>query len=182
MSEKPAPKKKKESRTPTVSKPLKPKKEKSGRGPGRPPGTPNRKTLLAKERLLELGCDPEEFLALVMTGKEPSLAPNPVLVFLREIHNDLPKGDGPPRDVWDKIMEICERELGYGEATLDQRIKIAIDLMGYCRPKLKSVEFQGKLETPDLASLAAGARELLAAKLDQGVKTIEVASEELERG
>ncbi len=88
---------------------------KEARTSGRKKGTPNKRTLEIAKRLEKLGCDPLEFLARVVLGKEKA---------------DLAWTDKATGKI--EIVEVGPN--------LDQKIQAAKELAQYIAPKRKAIE------------------------------------------
>lgn len=135
-------------------------------GAGRQKGTKNKKTVEFAEKMAKLKCDPQEYLAKVMLGKEKSLGEHPFMNVLKVFERSFPIGKkAPTPDQWKELMKHARRHLKYDVATLEQRITIARELLPYLSPKLKAMDIATSLNINDLGNLAAGAREILAAKM-----------------
>ena len=150
---------------------------------GRKKGTLNKSTLEFKERLKALNCDPQEFLAKVLTGEERSLGAHPFYDVIMNLDKALGEvARYPSKEQWKKLIEQAEALLKYTEAGLELRCRIATDLLPYIMPKLKQVELSGTVNNPDNDALVLGAKAILAAKLGAlpSRRTIELEAETVE--
>jgi hypothetical protein len=119
-----------------LSKPYAPGEGKPGRGIAN-------KTMEFVDRMDELGCAPEEFLARVIIGQEPPAA-NPFLDLLElwlERNRDKPLTEARIA----QLMERARKYLSYEPASIDIRVNAARDLMQYKYPKRKAVEHTGNI-------------------------------------
>ncbi len=123
-------------------------KEEKSKG-GRPYGSLGKSNLQVKERLQELDCDPVEFLAHVMAGKECK-EPHPFLSILEQFINNI---NTIPDQIADKTEKerfifLCARlykdglRLLYeGYVPIELRTKVGMELINYIHAKRKTIEF-----------------------------------------
>lgn len=119
------------------------------KGDPKPPGSGMQKRAIPKrtmefvERMDELHCHPEEFLARVIIGQEPP-ASNPFYEVLKlwcENNRDKPLTG----ERIDKLLGRAAKYLKYEPAPIDIRVNAARDLMQYKYPKRKAVEHSGNI-------------------------------------
>jgi hypothetical protein len=88
---------------------------------GRKKGTPNKRSLAAAERLIEMGYDPLEALVLVASGR---------MKF--ETIVKYPTQDG--KGTFEMVEEVA--------APVEQRVRCMIELATYVYPKRRSIEYE----------------------------------------
>lgn len=108
---------------------------------GREAGTPNRITLTIAEKLQELGCDPIEFQAIVVSNKLPCGVCRGTGKTKYALPAETPAEIDNPRlsertcqSCYGSLFEACNPEL---------RNKAAAELSQYIYPKRKAVELTG---------------------------------------
>lgn len=112
-----------------------------------PPGRHKRgvpqKTMEFVDRMDQLGCAPEEFLARVIMGQEPP-SQNPFLDLL-ELWCERNRDQRLTGERIDQLLGKARKYLSYEPAPIDVRVNAARDLMQYKYPKRKAVEHTGNI-------------------------------------
>ncbi len=102
-----------------------------------------KRTMEFVERMDELGCHPEEFLARVIIGQEPPSC-NPFYEVLK-LWCERNKDNVLTRDRIDQLLGRASKYLKYEPAPIEIRVNAARDLMQYKYAKRKSVEHTGNI-------------------------------------
>jgi len=145
---------------------------------GRQKGSLNKRSQQFIDKLQELDCDPQSFLAQVMVGEEPSLGIHPFHSWLKRLVLSMGDRQAPTPEEWAELLDQAEKLLGYSQASLGERIGIAKELLQYISPKLRSIEIDASVDIPQFDVLAEGAKALLELKLvsiKESTKTMEIA-------
>jgi len=103
-----------------------------------------KKTMEFVDRMEELGCRPEEFLARVIIGQEPPKM-NPFYDLL-ELWLTKNKDKALTSQRISQLLGRARKYLMYEPAPLEIRVNAARDLMQYKYPKRKAVEHSGNVQ------------------------------------
>lgn len=104
---------------------------------GREKGTPNKVTQAMRDRLVDLGCDIVQYLALTVLNKVPCAVCRGVgKTKFQPAHSERFEGVRTCQSCWGSGLERTDPK---------QSAWAAAELLQYCAPKLKAVEHSGEI-------------------------------------